>query len=113
MIGELSEGAKGQLIFTSHNLRIMEKLDKRNIICPTINPFNRYISLTGIEKTHNRRDFYIRTLILGGQKERIYDDTDLQDIGYAFSKAGKADDSQVNLGFSSEFLELLKENTLS
>ncbi len=113
LIGELSEGAKGQLIFTSHNLRIMEKLDKRNIICSTINPFNRYISLTGIEKTHNRRDFYIRTLILGGQKERIYDDTDLQDIGYAFSKAGKAEDSQVNLGFSSEFLELLKENTLS
>ena len=111
LIGELSEGAKGQLIFTSHNLRIMEKLDKKNIICSTINPNNRYISLKGIEKTHNRRDFYIRTLILGGQNERIYDDTDLQDIGYAFSKAGNPESEQTNTGFSAEFLELLKESS--
>ena len=112
LIGELSDGAKGQLIFTSHNLRIMEKLDKKNIICSTINPENRYISLKGIEKTHNRRDFYIRTLILGGQNERIYDDTDLQDIGYAFSKAGNIECEQTDIGFSAEFLELLKENSL-
>ena len=111
LIGELSEGAKGQLIFTSHNLRIMEKLEKKNIICSTINPNNRYISLKGIEKTHNRRDFYIRTLILGGQNERIYDDTDLQDIGYAFSKAGNPESEQTNTGFSAEFLELLKESS--
>ena len=112
LLGELSEGAKGQLIFTSHNLRIMEKLDKKNIICSTINPNNRYISLKGIEKTHNRRDFYIRTLILGGQNERIYDDTELQDIGYAFSKAGNIEAEQTDTGFSKEFLELLKETPL-
>lgn len=70
LIGVLAEEAKGQLIFTSHNLRIMEKLDKKNIICSTVNPENRYISLKGIEKTHNRRDFYIRTIVLGGQKEK-------------------------------------------
>lgn len=112
LIGELAEGAKGQLIFTSHNLRIMEKLDKKNIICSTVNPDNRYISLKGIEKTHNRRDFYIRTLILGGQNERIYDDTDLQDIGYAFSKAGNVESGQEETDFSAEFLELLNDNSL-
>lgn len=112
LIGELSEGAKGQLIFTSHNLRIMEKLDKKNIICSTINPNNRFISLKGIEKTNNQRDFYIRTLILGGQNERIYDDTDLQNIGYAFSKAGNIEHEQTDTGFSAEFLELLKESSL-
>ena len=112
LIGELLEGAKGQLIFTSHNLRIMEKLDKKNIICSTINPDNRYISLKGIEKNHNRRDFYIRALILGGQNERIYDDTDLQDIGYAFSKAGNIEREQSDMAFSEEFLELLRENSL-
>ena len=108
LIGVLAEEAKGQLIFTSHNLRVMEKLDKKNIICSTINPENRYIALKGIEKTHNRRDFYIRTIVLGGQKERIYDDTDLQDLGYAFKKAGGSDENKVEIDFSDEFLKLLR-----
>jgi hypothetical protein len=89
-MGVFGKEAKGQLIFTSHNLRVLEKLDKKNIICSTVNPNNRFLSLTGIEKTNNRRDFYIRTIVLGGQKERIYDDTDLQDIGLAFRRAGKS-----------------------
>lgn len=110
LIGVLAEDAKGQLIFTSHNLRIMEKLDKKNIICSTINPNNRYISLKGIEKTHNRRDFYIRTIVLGGQKEKLYDDTDLQDMGYAFRKAGGTEKNNVKLQFSDEFMKLLKNN---
>lgn len=110
LIGVLAEEAKGQLIFTSHNLRIMEKLDKKNIICSTINPENRYISLKGIEKTHNRRDFYIRTIVLGGQKEKLYDDTDLQDMGYALKKAGNTEEIDVKIDFSTEFRELLKEN---
>lgn len=110
LIGVLAEEAKGQLIFTSHNLRIMEKLDKKNIICSTVNPDNRYISLKGIEKTHNRRDFYIRTVILGGQKERIYDDTDLQDMGYAFRKAGSGDNDAAQIDFSPEFMKLLNKN---
>lgn len=108
LIGVLAEEAKGQLIFTSHNLRVMEKLDKKNIICSTVNPENRYIALKGIEKTHNRRDFYIRTIVLGGQKERIYDDTDLQDMGYAFKKAGGSDENKVEIDFSDEFLKLLR-----
>lgn len=110
LIGILAEEAKGQLIFTSHNLRIMEKLDKKNIICSTINPDNRYISLKGIEKTHNRRDFYIRTIVLGGQKEKLYDDTVLQDMGYAFRKAGNTEESNVKIPFSAEFIELLKKS---
>lgn len=110
IIGVLSEEAKGQLIFTSHNLRVLEKLDKKNIVCSTINPNNRFISMKGIEKNHNRRDFYIRTIVLGGQDEKLYDDTDLQDMGYAFKKAGKVDEDSVNLKFSPEFLELLNKN---
>lgn len=110
LIGVLAEEAKGQLIFTSHNLRVMEKLDKKNIICSTVNPKNRYIALKGIEKTHNRRDFYIRTVVLGGQKERLYDDTDLQDIGYAFKKAGGSDENKVEIEFSDKFLQLLRNS---
>lgn len=44
------EESKGQLIFTSHNLRAFEKLNIKNIICTTINPENRYIRLVGKEK---------------------------------------------------------------
>lgn len=109
LIGVLAEEAEGQLIFTSHNLRIMEKLDKKNIFCSTVNPENRYISLTGIEKTNNHRDFYIRSIVLGGQKERLYDDTDLQDMGYAFKKAGSSEKRKVNLEFSEAFMNLLKK----
>lgn len=113
LIGVLAEEAKGQLIFTSHNLRIMEKLDKKNITCSTVNPENRYISLKGIEKTNNRRDFYIRTLVLGGQKERLYDETDLQDMDYAFRKAGNTQEEEVCLDFSDEFMKLLEKDEIS
>ena len=109
LVGVLAQEAKGQLIFTSHNLRIMEKLDKKNIICSTINPLDRYISLKGIEKTNNKRDFYIRTLVLGGQKEKLYDDTELQDIGYAFKKAGNPGSKNADLNFSANFLDLLNQ----
>ncbi len=87
----------------------MEKLDKKNIICSTINPLDRYISLKGIEKTNNKRDFYIRTLVLGGQKEKLYDDTELQDIGYAFKKAGNPGSKNADLNFSADFLDLLNQ----
>lgn len=108
LLGVLSEEAKGQLIFTSHNLRVLEKLDSKNIVCSTANSNNRYIVLNGVEKNHNHRDFYIRAIVLGGQKEELYDETELQSIGYAFRKAGTSNDS-VELQFSSEFSELLKQ----
>lgn len=104
ILGVLYEEANGQLIFTSHNLRILEKLDDKNIVCSTTNPDNRYIVLRGVEKNHNHRDFYIRAIVLGGQKEELYDETDLQSIGYAFRKAS-VDGRDVNLQFSAEFIE--------
>ena len=98
----MSKEMKGQLIFTSHNLRILEMLDSKNIVCSTTNPYNRYIRLVGIEKNHNKRDFYIRAITLGGQKEELYDEDDLIAMGYAFRKAGKVN-NDVKLLFSSEF----------
>ena len=69
LLGELQKEMKGQLIFTSHNLRVLEKLDYKNIICSTINPKNRYINLTVVGANNNNRDFYIKSLTIGGQKE--------------------------------------------
>lgn len=95
LLGELlyavEKEAKGQLIFTSHNLRAFEKLQNESIVCSTINPENRYVRLVGINKNNNKRDFYIRALALGGQKETLYEGDALENIGYAFRKAGRAE----------------------
>ena len=103
ILGVLNEEAKGQLIFTSHNLRAFEKLNIRNIVCTTLNPKNRYIRLTGKEKNHNPRDFYIRTITIGGQKEELYDEADLQSIGYAFRRACKKNSDNIKIHFSDQF----------
>ncbi len=106
ILGVLNEEAKGQLIFTSHNLRAFEKLNIKNIICSTTNPKNRYIRLKGKEKNHNPRDFYIRTITVGGQKEELYDEADLQSIGYAFRRACQPE-CKVKINFSDKFRKKL------
>lgn len=110
LLGMMHSEMKGQLIFTSHNLRILEKLDAKNIVCSTVNPENRYIRLKGIEKNHNKRDFYIRAITVGGQKEDLYDEDDLLAMGYAFRKAGKVGTEQGKLTFSPNFEKRLKES---
>ncbi len=94
LLGELlsvfEKGARGQLIFTSHNLRALEMIHKSSIVFSTTNPSNRYIRLQNIKSNHNLRDMYLRSIILGGQKEAIYEETDSVEIGRAFRRAGKA-----------------------
>ncbi len=93
LLGEIlevvSEKGKGQFIFTSHNLRALEKLDKDSIIFTTTNPENRYITLTNVKNTNNLRDFYLRGILLGGQSEEIYIGTNKAKISRAFRKAWK------------------------
>ena len=95
LLSVLNERAKGQLIFTSHNLRAMETLETKNIVCSTTNPNNRYVPLKGVQRTHNARDYYIRALSLGGQEEPLYDDEDMLALNYAFVKAGQAEPETV------------------
>lgn len=94
LLGELlsvfEKSAKGQLIFTSHNLRALEMLNKRSIIFSTTNPSNRYIRLQNVKSNNNLRDMYLRSITLGGQKEDVYAETDSIEIGRAFRRAGKA-----------------------
>lgn len=93
LLGDILEiienGSKGQLIFTSHNLRVLEKLSKDSIIFTTTNPKNRYIRIEGVKNNNNLRDFYLRTIILGGQKEVLYEETNSPEIRYSLRKAGK------------------------
>ncbi|MCT2537165.1 ATP-binding protein [Aquibacillus koreensis] len=93
LLGELleviSENGKGQLFFTSHNLRILEVLPIRNLWFTTLNEEDRYLQLKGVKKLNNARDIYLRAVQLGGQDEPIYGETDLYDIKKSFRKAGK------------------------
>ncbi len=94
MLGELldiiNKSAKGQLIFTSHNLRALEMLDKDSIIFSTANPDRRYIRMKNVKASNNLRDTYLRGITLGGQDEVIYEETDSLRIARAFRKAGRA-----------------------
>ncbi len=97
LLGELltvfSDGGKGQLIFTSHNLRALEMLGKKSILFSTTNPNNRYIRLQNVQTNNNLRDLYLRSLTLGGQKEEMYEETDSVAIGRAFRRAGKDEEA--------------------
>ena len=88
LLSVLKEKGKGQLIFTSHNLRALEVLDKSDIVFTTVNPDNRYIKLRNVKKSNNLRDFYLREIFLGGQNEEIYNKTKSYAISRAFRKAG-------------------------
>lgn len=94
MLGELldifEKSAKGQLIFTSHNLRALEMLDKSSIMFSTVNPENRYIHMKSVKENNNLRSMYIRSITLGGQDEKIYEETDSLKIARAFRKAGRS-----------------------
>lgn len=85
----IEKNGRGQLLFTSHNLRILETVNKESISFTTVNPENRYISIDGIDKTDNIRDTYLRSLSIGGQKEKLCDDIDVYAIGRAFRLAGR------------------------
>lgn len=93
MLGELldifKKSAKGQLIFTSHNLRALEMIDKESIMFSTTNPNNRYIHMKNVRESNNLRNMYIRSITLGGQSEEIYEETDSLKIARAFRKAGR------------------------
>lgn len=85
----MQEKAKGQLIFTSHNLRPLEILRNDLLIYTTVNPENRYIKSTYIKNTQNTRLSYLRSIKLGGQKEKLYNETNIYEMELAMRRAGR------------------------
>ena len=77
LLGELllafQEAGKGQLVFTSHNLRPLEVLNKRFLYFSTTNAENRFIQLKGIHANNNLRMTYFRDLLIDEQDEQLYD----------------------------------------
>lgn len=85
----IKETGKGQLLFTSHNLRPLEILNKEKIYFTTTNKDNRYIRFKNIKPSNNLRDIYLRAIQLGGQAEEVYEETEGYKIARAFRMAGK------------------------
>lgn len=97
LLGEIlriiSEKGKGQLIFTSHNLRPLETLDRGFIAFTTTNPSKRYMRMTNLKDNNNLRDFYFRDIVLGEQSEEVYEPTNNAEIALAFREAGEINGS--------------------
>jgi predicted nucleic acid-binding protein len=89
LLGIISERGKGQLIFTSHNLRPLETLDRGFIAFTTTNPHKRYVRLTNVKENNNLRDFYFRDIMLAEQDEELYEQTNNAEIALAFREAGE------------------------
>ena len=97
LLGEIlkviEHGGKGQLIFTSHNLRPLEILNKDSLYFTTTNINNRYIRFSNVKTNNNLRSLYIRSINLGGQKEELYEETNSIEIQRAFRLAGEKFDA--------------------
>lgn len=80
---------KGQFIFTSHNLRPLEVINKDFICFTTTNPSNRYTRMDNIKPSNNLRNIYFREIELGGEKEDLYLQEKQFRIVQALRKAGQ------------------------
>ncbi|WP_336634927.1 AAA family ATPase [Lysinibacillus fusiformis] len=93
LLGELlslvSENAKGQLIFTSHNLRPLEMLDYKNIVFTTTNPEKRYLRPKNIKESNNLRSAYIRGIQVDTFEEKLYKSSNTSLIKLALLKSKK------------------------
>lgn len=88
IIEVLQENGKGQLLFTSHNLILLEKLTKDSIYFTTTDPMDRFMQFQYVKSNNNLRDLYLRTIELGGQNKEIYEATSAARMNHAFRKAG-------------------------
>lgn len=92
LLGEIlrifKSSGRGQLVFTSHNLRPLEVLPAKYLAFTTTNANNRYTSIAK-RGNSNLRETYFRNIVLGSKNDEIYRTTDSFDIEQAFIIAGE------------------------
>lgn len=76
---------KGQLLFTSHNLRALEVV-KDDIVFSTTNDVNKFIKMSYVGQTNNLRKKYLRDMYMG--EEDLIKPIDEYDIYRALEAAG-------------------------
>lgn len=91
LLGELlsvmSDSMKGQFVFTAHNLRPLEVLPAKYLCFTTPNKDHRFTTINK-RGNCNLRDTYFRSIILGTNKEAVYNSTDKYEIELALYQAG-------------------------
>lgn len=80
------ESGKGQLIFTAHNLRPLEVINKKFLYFTGTDPKDRYVQLKSVARTNNMRNVYFRQ-IENGNEEKVYNETKRKDIKDALQSA--------------------------
>lgn len=81
---------RGQLLFTAHNLRVLELLPTSDIVFTTSDPSNRFVRFKGSKPSNNLRDQYLRSVGLGGGDTELYVPTDKFSIDDALCLDGEA-----------------------
>ena len=87
LISVMKESGSGQLIFTSHNLRPLERLDDTSICFTTTDPERRYIKLKK-KASNNLRDMYFRIISLGTKDFELYNSKSKYALASALREAG-------------------------
>ncbi len=81
--------ALGQLLFTSHNFRILEKIKPSEIFFTTANENNKFMQPKYIKNNNNLRDVYYRLIVQGDDKETYYNKASSADISKTLSSLGR------------------------
>lgn len=63
MVYAFANFAKGQLIFNSHNMRILEKVDYKNFFFTTTDRNDAFVQINKVRESNNLRDMYYKYLV--------------------------------------------------
>lgn len=89
LLGELvysfDNFAMGQLLFTSHNFRILEKIKSNEIFFATTNNSKKFVQPKYIKNNNNLRDIYYRLITQGDKDDKFYNKASSEDIIKTFS----------------------------
>lgn len=89
MLEEFVRVGQGQLIFTAHNLRPMERMQPTPdmIVLSTLDPHNRFIPYRDLDGADDPRRRYFKALELGGTTTPLYKEGVTPLIGVGFTLA--------------------------
>lgn len=95
IITVFKKDSKGQLIFTSHNLHVVEILDNESLFFTYFNSKNAYSHLPKVKPNNNKRLLYLKQIELS-ENGILYNKTNQYEMSFAFeianmvSKEGEA-----------------------
>ncbi len=86
IITVFKKDAKGQLIFTSHNLHVIEILDNESLFFTYFDKQNSYAHLQNVKPNNNKRLLYLKQIELSND-DILYNKTNQYEMSFAFEIA--------------------------